>query len=138
MRIAIGFSFSLLKGETYVEGTTVTDVGVESVGPAAIGRAEMILLAADGWTNQAVAAGVTRATVDKWRRRFPEDELPDSNIRSPSSPSLQRKSSGTDHSGDQVLDIGSIEVGALNLVRPAVGPVYLASGQIQGYPPGFP
>ena len=41
-------------------------------------RAEMVLLAADGWPNQAVAAavGVTRATVGKWRRRFLENGLP--------------------------------------------------------------
>ncbi len=35
-------------------------------------RAEIVLLAADGWPNEAVAAavGVTRATVGKWRQRF--------------------------------------------------------------------
>ena len=35
-------------------------------------RAEMVLLAADGWPNEAVAAavGVSRVTVGKWRRRF--------------------------------------------------------------------
>ena len=40
-------------------------------------RAEIILLAAEGWPNEAVAAavGVTRATVGKWRRRFLENGL---------------------------------------------------------------
>ena len=35
-------------------------------------RAEIVLLAAEGWPNEAVAAmvGVTRATVGKWRQRF--------------------------------------------------------------------
>ena len=41
-------------------------------------RAEISLLAAEGWPNEAVAAavGVTRATVGKWRRRFLENGLP--------------------------------------------------------------
>ena len=40
-------------------------------------RAEIILLAAEGGPNEAVAAavGVTRATVGKWRRRFLENGL---------------------------------------------------------------
>ncbi len=40
-------------------------------------RAEMVLLAADGWPNEAVASavGVTRATVGKWRRRFLDNGL---------------------------------------------------------------
>ena len=40
-------------------------------------RAEIVLLAADGWPNEAVAGavGVTRATVGKWRRRFLENGL---------------------------------------------------------------
>ena len=35
-------------------------------------RAEIVLLAAEGWPNEALAAmvGVTRATVGKWRQRF--------------------------------------------------------------------
>ena len=35
-------------------------------------RAEIVLLAADGWPNQdiAQALSVSRATVGKWRRRF--------------------------------------------------------------------
>ena len=35
-------------------------------------RAEIVLLAAEGWPNEAVAGavGVTRATVGKWRQRF--------------------------------------------------------------------
>ena len=41
-------------------------------------RAEMVLLAAEGWPNEAVAAtvGVSRVTVGKWRRRFLENGLP--------------------------------------------------------------
>ena len=40
-------------------------------------RAEMVLLAADGWPNEAVAAtvGVSRVTVGKWRRRFLDNGL---------------------------------------------------------------
>ena len=40
-------------------------------------RAEIVLLAADGWPNEAVAAavGVTRATVGKWRQRFLKNRL---------------------------------------------------------------
>ena len=40
-------------------------------------RAEIVLLAADGWPNEAVAAavGVTRATVGKWRQRFLKNGL---------------------------------------------------------------
>ncbi len=40
-------------------------------------RAEIVLLAADGWPNDAVAGavGVTRATVGKWRQRFLESGL---------------------------------------------------------------
>ncbi len=40
-------------------------------------RAEIVLLAAEGWPHEAVAAavGVTRATVGKWRRRFLENGL---------------------------------------------------------------
>ena len=35
-------------------------------------RAEIVLLTADGWPNQAIsrALGVTRATVGTWRQRF--------------------------------------------------------------------
>ncbi len=41
-------------------------------------RAEMVLLAADGWPNEAVAGavGVSRVTVGKWRQRFLEGGLP--------------------------------------------------------------
>ena len=41
-------------------------------------RAEMVLLAADGWPNEAVAGavGVSRVTVRKWRQRFLEGGLP--------------------------------------------------------------
>lgn len=40
-------------------------------------RAQMILLAADGWENQAVAAelGVHRVTVATWRKRFADQRL---------------------------------------------------------------
>ena len=40
-------------------------------------RAEIVLLAADGWPNQAIACsvGVSPATVGKWRKRFVEQGL---------------------------------------------------------------
>ena len=40
-------------------------------------RAEIVLLAAEGWPNEAVAAtvGVSRVTVGKWRRRFLDNGL---------------------------------------------------------------
>ena len=40
-------------------------------------RAEIVLLAADGMTNQAIAErlGITRVTVTTWRKRFAEQRL---------------------------------------------------------------
>jgi transposase len=43
----------------------------------AVGRARIVLLAADGLTNQqiAMATGYARWTVTKWRQRFATDRL---------------------------------------------------------------